>query len=109
MNVAAGLRSARERAGVTQSALAEATGTSQATISAYENGRVAPSIETLERLLAATGSRLAIEPAPPPAVLPSPAEQRRAARTLADVIALAEALPAQHDPTLRFPRLPDAA
>jgi transcriptional regulator with XRE-family HTH domain len=109
MNVATSLREARKRAGMTQSALARETGTSQATISAYESGRKEPSVRTLDRLLAATGSRLAVEPATEPVSEPSAEEHRRAARSLLDVLALAEALPTRHDPTLRFPRLPSSA
>src|SRR5919108_733121 len=51
---------ARLRAGLTQHALAARAGTSQATISAYESGRKRPSLETLERVLAATGARLEV-------------------------------------------------
>jgi hypothetical protein len=40
-----------------------------------------------------------------PALVPSRAEQARTARALADVLALAEALPARHDRALRYPRL----
>ena len=51
----------RLRAGWTQIELARAVGTSQPTLSAYEQGRVVPTIETLERLLAACGRQLTIE------------------------------------------------
>ena len=97
------LRDARERAGLSQAALAELTGTSQATISAYETGRKQPSVDTLSRLLAATGQRLTVEPGQ--STEPSRRRQLRNARILADVLALAEALPARHDPVLRYPRL----
>lgn len=42
--------------------LARRAGTSRPTVSAYEHGRVSPTVETLERLLAATGNQLAIQP-----------------------------------------------
>lgn len=45
----------RAEAGLTQAALGRRAGTSQATISAYENGAKSPSVSTLQRLLAATG------------------------------------------------------
>jgi transcriptional regulator with XRE-family HTH domain len=109
MNVGAALREARLRAGLSQVELAELTGTSQATLSSYENGRKLPGTRTFERLLAATGSRLVVEPVPPPAVRPSPAELRRRGRTLAEVIGLAEALPTRHEPDLRYPRLSSVA
>lgn len=90
---------------MSQTQLASRTGTSQATISAYESGSKQPSVATLSRLLAATGARLAVEPMAAPVVEPSSAELERAGETLAEVIALAEALPVEHEPTLRFPRL----
>jgi transcriptional regulator with XRE-family HTH domain len=97
------LRDARRRAGLSQAALAARTGTSQATISAYESGRKRPSVDTLGRLLGATGWRLAVERRHP--IEPSRAQHARTARALADVLALAEALPTRHEPALRYPRL----
>src|SRR3954453_21688765 len=105
MDVATTVRRARERAGLTQAELARRAGTSQATISAYEGGSKTPAVATLARLLAATGSRLTVEPVPAPAAEPSLAELSRRARTLLDVLELAETLPARHEPELRFPRL----
>jgi transcriptional regulator with XRE-family HTH domain len=105
MDVAAELRHARERAGLSQAELARRAGTSQTAISAYEGGHKAPSVTTLERLLAATGSRLTVEARPAPAHEPSPAELARRGRTLIAVLELAEALPSRHEPQLRFPRL----
>jgi transcriptional regulator with XRE-family HTH domain len=99
------LRAVRSRAGLTQVELAARAGTSQATLSAYENGSKQPSLTTFERLLRAAGARLAVEPAVPRRVVPT----RHAGTRLADVLALAEALPAQHDPDLRYPRLASAA
>lgn len=104
MDVATALRDTRRAAGLTQAALAERTGTSQATISAYESGRKRPSVDTLTRLLAAGGARLAVEHVPP-VVRPSSAEHARVGRDLLAVIALAEALPVRHEAELRFPRL----
>jgi len=105
VDVPTNLRRARERAGLTQAALASAAGTSQATVSAYESGRKRPSVDTLSRLLAATGSRLTVEAGQQPAVQPPRRELARAGRTLIDVLALAEALPTRHERDLRFPRL----
>lgn len=99
------LRTARSGAGLTQAALAARTGTSQATISAYENGTKQPSVATFSRLLAATGTRLVVEQMAAPVVEPNRAELERAGETLAQVIALAEALPVEHQPALRYPRL----
>lgn len=97
------LRHARRRAGLSQAALAERTGTSQATISAYESGRKQPSVDTLSRLLAAMDQRLTVEPGR--VTEPSREQLRRASRALADVLALAEALPVRHERALRYPRL----
>jgi transcriptional regulator with XRE-family HTH domain len=103
MDVPTTLRHARRAAGLSQIELAARTGTSQATISAYESGAKQPSIDTLSRLLAAVGRRLTTERG---SVLePSRAQHERAARSLADVIALAEALPKRHARSLRYPRL----
>ena len=103
MDISTEVRTARKRAGLTQVALATRTGTSQATISAYESGRKRPSVETLSRLLAATGHRLTVERGS--ARSPSREEHARVARTLVDVLALAEALPARRRGALRYPRL----
>ena len=99
------LRYARLRAGLSQAALAAATGTSQATISAYENGTKEPAVATLSRLLAATGMRLAAEPSADTMVAPSPAELRRRGRVLVDVLDLAASLPSRHDLDTRYPVL----
>jgi transcriptional regulator with XRE-family HTH domain len=105
MEPAATIRDARRRAGLTQTELARRAGTSQATISAYERGSKAPSVETLGRLLAATGTRLTATPASAPVVRPTKAQSERAGRVLVDVMLLAEALPTRHTPDLRFPPL----
>lgn len=105
MDPAMTLREARTRAGFTQAALARRAGTSQATVSAYEQGHKQPTVETFIRLLAATGSRLAVEPGKPSVVEPTAMQRTRAARSLIEVLALADALPTRHEPQLRFPRL----
>lgn len=105
MDIALVLRDARRRARLTQIELARRAGTSQATISAYERGRKEPSVETLSRLLAATGTRLTATPASAPVVRPSKAQVMRAGRALVDVMLLAEALPTRHARELRFPPL----
>jgi transcriptional regulator with XRE-family HTH domain len=97
------LRDARQRAGLTQAELAERSGTSQATLSAYERDRKVPSAATLARLLAAAGRRLATQPASRPVVIPTAAQLEERGRILAQVIDLAERLPARHAPSLRYP------
>ncbi len=106
MDIPLALRQARLRARLSQAELARRTGTSQATISAYERGRKQPSVETLDRLLAAAGARLTVVPGVEPLVRPSARQHARVARGFADVLALAEALPARPAPVLHFPRLP---
>jgi transcriptional regulator with XRE-family HTH domain len=52
------IKLARHEAGMSQRDLAEAAGTSQAAISAYESGRRSPSVDTLCRIVAATGKEV---------------------------------------------------
>jgi transcriptional regulator with XRE-family HTH domain len=99
------LRTSRLAAGLSQADLARRVGTSQATISAYETGQKQPSVDTLARLLAATGARLTVERGGPPVTEPSSRDKATRARRLLDVLALAEALPTRHEPRLRYPRL----
>jgi transcriptional regulator with XRE-family HTH domain len=58
------VRAARQRSGLSQRVLALRAGTDQAAISRIERGRVSPSLETLERLLAASGEQLELESKP---------------------------------------------
>ncbi len=102
MDVATELRAARARAGLTQSQLASRSGTSQATISAYESGRKQPSLDTLDRLLSATGSRLAIVAGAPPVVQPSAVQHARVGAALVDVLAVAQAMPTRQGSRLAF-------
>jgi transcriptional regulator with XRE-family HTH domain len=105
MDVPETVRNARQRAGLSQSALAARTRTSQATVSAYESGRKRPSVDTLSRLLAATGLRLSVERLPSVPSEPLRQQHARVARVLVDVLALAEALPTRHPQALPYPRL----
>lgn len=105
LDAASVLREARQAADLTQGELAGACGTSQATISAYEAGRKQPSVDTLDRLISAAGSRLRVEPGHQRLLVPSPQRHARTGRALVEVLALAEALPTRHESELRFPRL----
>lgn len=67
MGAAAVLRDARRQARLSQTDLARRAGVAQSVISAYESGRREPSLRTLERLVAATGGRLAVTVEPGPA------------------------------------------
>lgn len=51
---------ARVRAGLTQEQLAQRMGTTQSAIARLEGGRTSPSIKTLKKLAAVTGSRLIV-------------------------------------------------
>ena len=108
MDAGTTIRSARRRAGLSQHQLATRAGTSQATVSAYENGRKEPTVETFNRLLAAAASRLVVEPAERPVVQVPAAQLAQRGRTLLQVLELAAALPTSHRRDLRFPRLGDA-
>lgn len=63
--IARALIEARVKAGLTQEQLARRMETTQSVIARLESGRTRPSTQTLERLAAATGTRLRIsfEPA----------------------------------------------
>lgn len=58
MDTATLIRATRERVGLSQHALARRAGTSQPAVSRYESGTASPSVQTLDRLLAAMGARL---------------------------------------------------
>jgi ribosome-binding protein aMBF1 (putative translation factor) len=58
--LAAAILSARAAAGMTQAELARRMRTTQSVIARLETGRVQPSTRTLERLAAATGTKLRI-------------------------------------------------
>jgi len=105
MNAATAIRDARAEAGFTQRALAIRAGTSQATLSAYEAGRKQPSAATLTRILAAAGRRLTTEPAQSSVVQVSEEELAERGRRLVDVLELADALPSNPGPELRYPPL----
>jgi len=64
--LASAVINARNRAGLTQSQLARRMGTTQPVVARLESGRSRPSMRTLERLAAATDSRLLISFAPRP-------------------------------------------
>jgi transcriptional regulator with XRE-family HTH domain len=78
------LRDARDRAGLTQAALAELAGKPQSTIAKIERGRRDPTLTTLLELVRAAGFDLRIELAPRDhhdeqlidAMLSAPVEQR---------------------------------
>lgn len=62
MSVAGLLERARRRAGLSQEQLAQQAHTSRTAVSAYENGRKKPTLDTAERLLTASGFELDLRP-----------------------------------------------
>ena len=96
------LRSARQRAGLSQSVLARRSAIAQSVISAYESGRREPSVAALRRLAVAMGARLELNPLGPP----SRPDPERAGRQLAELLDLVDSLPFEPRRTpLRFPPL----
>jgi transcriptional regulator with XRE-family HTH domain len=69
----------RREAGLTQAALAEQIGTTQAALSKIETGRTLPGLEVLDRIARALGRPISITLGEPRA-LPSLAERRRRVR-----------------------------
>lgn len=95
METAALIKAVRRRRGLTQQELAQAAGTSQPVISAYESGKRDPTHTTLRRLVAAAGEQLVVTARPPRSDLPPPADVAEHARRLLDVLSLADAIPAR--------------
>ena len=54
------MEEARRWAGMTQAQLADAAGTSQSTLAAYESGAKSPSVRTLDRVIRAAGASLEV-------------------------------------------------
>lgn len=95
------IRAARRRAGLSQRALAAAARTSPGTLAAYERGGKVPSVATMSRVVAAAGYDL--EWALTPRVDVRERLERRGAQ-LAQVLDLADHLPARHALHLGYPR-----
>ncbi|HEX7058246.1 MAG TPA: helix-turn-helix transcriptional regulator [Solirubrobacterales bacterium] len=64
MSAAEIVKRTRKRHGISQRSLALRAGTDQAAISRIERGEVSPSVETVERLLAAMGECLLLDAEP---------------------------------------------
>lgn len=56
------IEDARRRSGLTQDQLADRAGTSRPTLSAYENGRKSPRLDTLVRIVGEAGFHLELSP-----------------------------------------------
>jgi hypothetical protein len=100
------IHAVRRRHGLTQAALAQAAGTSQPVISAYEASRRDPTYGTLRRLVAAAGEDLVVSARPVGSDLPPPVDVADHARRLLEVLSLADAVPHRRRAAeLRAPRL----
>jgi transcriptional regulator with XRE-family HTH domain len=94
------IRSARAGSGLSLRRLAHRAGTSHATLSAYEAGRVDPSVDTVARIVRAAGFDM--EWALAPRVGDDTPGDR--GRELVEVLELAAVFPARHQAQLAFPR-----
>jgi transcriptional regulator with XRE-family HTH domain len=93
------IRTARSRSGLSLRALAARAGTSHATLSAYENGRVDPTTTVLLRIVAATGGSLETTLLG----VPSDLEGLSRGEELIAALQLAEEFPARHASALDYP------
>ena len=99
MDAATILQTARERAGLSRREAARRAHTSASTLAAYEAGRSIPSVETLERVLAALGSQLEVS------LRPLASDEGERARTIERLLAFADQVPLKRSGPLRFPVL----
>jgi transcriptional regulator with XRE-family HTH domain len=102
MNAAATIRQARRRDGSTLRELATRARTSHATLSAYEQGRKVPTVDTFLRIVRAAGFEVGFSLTPRLGDL-DPAER---GAELEAVLHLAAQFPARHETTLRCPPFP---
>jgi transcriptional regulator with XRE-family HTH domain len=93
------IRAARHRSRLSLRALAAQAGTSHATLSAYENGRVDPTTAVLSRIIGATGCSLETTLLG----IPSDVEGLSRGEELIAVLELAEQFPARHTSALEYP------
>ena len=98
MDAATLIRSCRRSAGLSQRQLAARSNTSPAAISLYEAGKRIPRVDTLTRIIAATGSTMTAIVEPPPAI-----DVEANGRDLLAVLALADHLPRRSAPEISAP------
>ena len=103
MEIPALLRRARHRAGLSQRELAARARTSAAAVCLYERGERTPRVDTLARLLSAMGATLELDAA----LTPSTIDVEANARTLEDLLDLADHLPRRSSKRMRYPVLRD--
>jgi|SRR5580704_17851486 transcriptional regulator with XRE-family HTH domain len=93
------IREIRRASRLRQAELARRAGLPRSVVNAYEHGRRQPGVDALARLAAAAGLELRIAPSS------APVDPVRAARILAQVLDLAEALPGRRRGALEYPPL----
>lgn len=91
------LRAARARAGLSQRELAHRAGTSAAAVCLYETGARVPRVDTLARLVAATGATLRLS------AVSGSVDVEANGRALLEVLDLADHLPKRRDGDLAAP------
>jgi transcriptional regulator with XRE-family HTH domain len=99
MDAATLIRQARSGSGLSLRQLAERAGTSHATLSAYESGRVDPSVRTVQRIIRSAGFDPAVVLVP----RVDPTEGGRGDE-LVQVLELAAQFPARHRRRMQCPR-----
>ncbi len=92
------LRRARLRAGLSLRELAARAHTSHSTLAAYEAGRVTPTVDTFERVIAAAGFTASVS------LTTRVASDRDRSAELIDALVLAAQFPVRHRPPLEFPK-----
>ena len=88
----------RRRAGLTQRELARRAGTSAAAVCLYERGDRVPQVDTLTRLIAATGWTLELSARPPATI-----DLEANGRTLIELLDLADNLPKRSGSSIGAP------
>ncbi len=88
----------RGDAGLTQRQLADLAGTSAAAICLYESGQRVPRVDTLTRIIAATGATLVLRSSPSPSI-----DLEANGRALEELLDLADHLPRRSAPTTTAP------
>ncbi|MCZ7531153.1 MAG: helix-turn-helix transcriptional regulator [Acidimicrobiia bacterium] len=99
MDTATLITRCRQEAGLSQRRLAQLAGTSPAAISLYESGQRIPRVDTLTRIVAATGATLELSTTSRPPEI----DLAENGRALAAVLGLADHLPRRSSDELTAP------
>lgn len=103
MDISQLIADCRHSVGLSLRELAKRAGTSHSTLAAYEAGRKAPSLATLERILNAAGYDLAVGVRPIRGSGQSLPDDRGV--ILKDLLSVADHFPTDHSETLELPSL----